>query len=109
MDARGGRSRRRAQKNAIQRRAIEAGRRSQKHLAQVSRPAADVPSNQIRIMPFHLHRSHQRTRSNAVLEAGSKSFHLVFNRLSHVASESVWHMAVTPCRVLARRSTGWIK
>ena len=73
---------------------------AQEHLAQVSRAATDVTANQIGIVPLHILRPHHRTRGNAVPKAGSKAFHLFFDRLCHVAGKTVWHMAITPRRML---------
>src|SRR5580765_1639420 len=100
---------RRTEEDTVQRRAIQTGCGTQKNLAQVNRAAADVSSDQVRNVPFHVRRSHDRPRGDAILEAGSETFHLVFNRLGRVAGKSVGHMAVTPRRVLPCRSAGAIK
>src|SRR6185437_3120788 len=60
-------------------------------------------------MRFHVGRGHHRSRQNALSEAGSETFDLIFNAFQHVNSAAIGHMTIGPSRVLAGGRASGIK
>src|SRR5207244_13582714 len=94
-----------------QRDAIGSGtqNRTGEELAQIGSTSVNVAANQIRVLLFNLLAIHRMAEENAFAKAGSEAFDLLFDALGHIERGTVGNVAVSPSRMLAFWSAGWIE
>src|SRR6185437_4087291 len=99
----------RANKNILCRCCIVAPGWPERQLTDVHNAAADVPADQVCVHGLKRIRGQCVPGQDAVSEAGSEAFNLIFNSRSHIFFRSIWNVTIGPRSVLVCGSPRGIK